>query len=315
MAVITNTTTTTDLNFSLDREMIQNFTGESDRLLEILGLLGAVETMTAGQALQQVTITGSLNNAKTDASELGESASGTVTLGSSSGTAYVEGDEVALSKYTVAKTPVGVVEVEPYRKLTTAQAILKSGYEVAVLRTDRKMLAQVRSQIITNFFTFLATGIGTSTAAADLQSMLANMDASLGDALETNSDESDRIIHFVNRQDAAAYLGGKDVTTQTAFGMTYMQDFLGIQNVFVTNKVTKGTAWCTPAENIHAYGLDFSSLSTAGLAYAQDSNGLIGVAHTPAYDRVSAETHVVNGMLLFPEVKNYMVKGTITPTA
>ena len=314
MAVITNTTTTTDINYSLDREMVQNFTGEADRLLEILGLLGAVETMTAGQALQQVTITGSLNNAKTDASDLSGD-SGAVTLGSSSGTAYVEGDEVALSKYTVAKTPVGVVEVEPYRRLTTAQAILKSGYEVAVLRTDAKMLAQVRAQIISSFFTFLATGTGTSTAGADLQAMLANMDASLGDTLETNADESDRIIHFINRQDAAAYLGAKDITTQTAFGMTYMQDFLGIQNVFVTNKVAKGTAWCTPAENIHAYGLDFSSLATAGLTYTQESNGLIGVAHTPAYDRVSAETHVVNGMLLFPEVKNYMVKGTITPMA
>ena len=314
MAVTTNTTTTTDLNSALDQEMVMNFTGESDRLLEILGLLGSVETMTAGQALQQVTITGTLNNAKTDASTLpGES--GSVTLGSSSGTAYVEGDEVALSKYTVAKTPVGVVEVEPYRKLTTAQAILKSGYEVAVLRTDRKMLAQVRSQIISNFFTFLATGTGTSTAGASLQAMLANMDASLGDTLETNSDESERIIHFINRQDAAEYLGAKEVTTQTAFGMTYMQDFLGIQNVFVTNKVTKGTAWATPVENIHAFGLDFSSLATAGLTYTQEANGLIGVAHTPAYDRVSAETHVINGMLLFPEVKNYMVKGTITPTA
>lgn len=314
MAVITNTTTTTDLNYALDQEMVMNFTGESDRLLEILGLLGSVETMTAGQALQQVTITGTLNNGKTDASTLpGES--GTVTLGSSSGTAYVEGDEVALSKYTVSKTPVGVVEVEPYRKLTTAQAILKSGYEVAVLRTDRKMLAQVRSQIISNFFTFLATGTGTSTAGASLQAMLANMDASLGDTLETNADETDRVIHFINRQDAAEYLGAKEVTTQTAFGMTYMQDFLGIQNVFVTNKVTKGTAWATPVENIHVFGLDFSSLATAGLTYTQEANGLIGVAHTPAYDRVSAETHVINGMLLFPEVKNYMVKGTITPTA
>lgn len=314
MAVITNTTTTTDLNYALDQEMVMNFTGESDRLLEILGLLGSVETMTAGQALQQVTITGSLNNAKTDASDL-SGASGAVTLGSSSGTAYVEGDEVALSKYTVSKTPVGVVEVEPYRKLTTAQAILKSGYEVAVLRTDRKMLAQVRSQIISNFFTFLATGTGTSTAGASLQAMLANMDASLGDTLETNADETDRVIHFINRQDAAEYLGAKEVTTQTAFGMTYMQDFLGIQNVFVTNKVTKGTAWATPVENIHVFGLDFSSLATAGLTYTQEANGLIGVAHTPAYDRVSAETHVINGMLLFPEVKNYMVKGTITPTA
>ena len=313
MATIPNTVTTEALNISLSREMVMNFTGESDRLLEILGLTGGVETMTAGQALQQVTIAGSLNNSKTDPTKTDATGSTAVTLGSSSGTAYVEGDEVALSKYTVATTPVGVVKVEPYRKLTTAAAILKSGYVPAVLRTNRKMISHVRAQNISTFFTFLAGGTGTSTAASTLQAMLANMDASLGDALETNSDETSRIVHFVNRGDVAEYLGTKEVTTQTVFGMTYLQDFLGITDVFVTNKVTKGTAWCTPVENIHVFGLDFSSLATAGLQYEQDADGLIGVAHSPAYDRVSVETNVINGMLLFPEIKNYIVKGTIAP--
>ena len=313
MAAPTNVTTAADINFSLDREMIQNFTGESDRLMEILGIFD-VEPMTAGQTLYQVSITGSLNNAKTDPSDLsGES--GAVTLGSSSGTAYVEGAAVALSKFTVTKTPVDRPDIEPYRRLTTAAAIQKSGYEMAVLRTDRKMVSKVRGQIVSSFFTFLKGGTGTSTAGTTLQESLANVDASLGDALESADDEASRVFHFVNRQDVAGYLGKKEITTQTVFGMTYMQDFLGIPDVFVTNKVDAGTVWATPVENLHIFALDFSELTRGGLVYTQDANGLIGVAHAPAYDHVSVETNVLNGMLVFPEIKNYIVKGTFAPKA
>lgn len=310
MAVLTNTITTTEMNVALDRELIFNFQQEFDRLNEILGNF-EVETIGAGTALYQLKISGSLNDTKTDASDL-SGASGAVTLGASSGTAYVEGDEVALSKYSAEKVTVGSVDVVPYRRLTTAAAILKSGYDVAVLRTDRKMLSNVRNSIVSKFFTFLGNGIGTATGTT-LQAALAAADAKLGDTLETNGDETDRIIHFVNRQDAAEYLGKAAITTQNAFGLTYIENFLGIQNVFLTNKVAKGSFYITPNENIHVFGLDFSSLASAGLSYTTQSDGLVGVAHTPAYDRVSAETHVVNGTLFFPEVKDYIVKGTVAP--
>lgn len=314
MAVPANIIDAADVNFSLDQELIKNFTGDNDRLAEILGTFG-VEAMPAGRTLYQLTVTGSLNNAKTDASELGESASGAVTLGSSSGTAYVEGDEVALSNYTVTKTPIDRPDIVPYRKMTTAAAIQKSGYEVAVMQTDRKMAQQLRAQVISDFFTFIKAGTGTSTAATTLQGCLANVDASLGDALETNGDASDNIVHFVNRQDVAGYLGAHTITTETVFGMRYMQDFLGIQNVFVTNQVAAGTVWATPGDNVHIFALDFSELARGGLTYTQSADGTIGVAHGPAYDHVSVETNVLNGMLLFPEVKNYIVKGTFAPEA
>lgn len=44
----------------------------------------------------------------------------------------------------------------------------------------------------------------------------------------------------------------------------------------------------------------------------QSANGLIGVSHAPAYDHVSTETNVLTGMLLFPEVKDYIIKTTIS---
>ena len=308
MAVLENTSDSKALNLALDQEFTANFKHDYDRLAEILGIFGA-ETMHAGTALKQYKVTGTLNDKKTDATTT-LPGTGTFSLGSSSGTAYVEGDEVALSKFSLTSEIVGEVKGKPYRKMTTAAAIQKSGYEAAVLKTDAKMSSLVRAAIIGEFFKFLEGGT-TEAQAKGLQAALASADAALGNKLEDNGDASSNIVHFVNREDAAAYLGAAPVTTQTVFGLTYLQSFLGVTNVFLTNKVGKGKLYATPAENLHIYGLDFGALSNAGLSYSVSDGGLIGVAHAPAYDRVSVETHVLTGMTIFPEVKDYIVKGTV----
>lgn len=310
MAALTNTSDSTALNAALDQEFIANFQHDSDRLAEILGIFGT-ETLAAGTTLKMLKITGTLNNGKTDGTQVGATGTGAVTLGSSSGTSYVEGDEVALSKFSAEYDAVAEVFGVPYRKMTTANAIQKSGYVNAVLKTDQKMLSQVRGGIVSDFFTFLGNGTGTASAKG-LQAALATADATLGDKLEDNGDEAGRIIHFVNRQDAAAYLGTATITDQNVFGMTYLQNFLGVSDVFLTNKVTAGGLYVTPVENIHFFGLDFGSLDNAGLSYATDASGLVGVAHSPAYNRVSVETNVLVGCKMFPEVKDYIVKGTIS---
>ena len=308
MAVPNNISDSKALNASLDIELVKNFKGDADRLAEILGIFG-VETLSAGTALKMLKVTGELNNAKTDATTT-LPGTGTFSLGSSSGTNYVEGDEVALSKLSASWETVGEIKAVPYRKMTTAAAIQKSGYVPAVLGTDKKLVSLIRADIVKEFFTFLTSGTGTASGKG-LQAAAANVDATLGDAMEKNGDGSGSIVHFISRQDAAAYLGAAPVTTQTVFGMTYLQNFLNMTNVFLTSQVAKGTMYATPAENIHIYGLDFAALAQAGLQYQQDGGGLLGVAHTPAYDHVSAETNVLRGMMLFPESKGYIVKGTI----
>ena len=309
MAAPANITDSTAINAAMDQEFIANFQHDMDRLAEILGIFGT-ETMSAGTVLKMLKVTGELNNAKTDASKENGTAATAVTLGSSSGSSYIEGDEVALSKFNAEWEPVAEVKGVPYRKMTTAAAIQKSGYVNAVLKTDQKMLSLVRGGIVSDFFTFLKKGTGAATGKS-LQAALAMADAALGDSVEANGDEAGRIVHFVNRQDAAEYLGSATITDQNVFGMTYPQNFLGVSDVFLTNKVDKGGLYVTPVENVHIFGLDFGALSQAGLAYATDANGLIGVAHGPAYDRVSVETHVLTGCTMFPEVMDYIVKGTV----
>lgn len=296
MAAIDNTIKKADMATALDVEMIRNFNQEYDRLADILGIVSP-EVVAAGTALYQYTLTGELNNAA------GE--------GSSSGSAYIEGDKVALSKYTLTKEAIGEIPLKPYARLTTAAAILKSGYENAILRTDKKMLQQVRAGIIADFFTFLANGTGEATGT-NLQGALAFAAAKLGDTLETNGDAAEDYVYFVNRQDIAGYLANASITTQTVFGMDYLENFLGVSNIFATSKVAKGTLYCTPASNIHFYGVDFSTLDQAGLDYVTMDGGLIGVSHEPEKDRVSTRTDVLTGALMLAEVKDYIVKATIS---
>ena len=299
MAAPTNLITTSDMNVALDREFILNFEGDYDRLAEILGIF-APERMAAGTALYQLKVTGTLNNDKDS--------------NGSSGSSYVEGDLVNLSKYTATKEPIGAITPKPYRKATSGANILKNGYEVAVMKTDQKMQSHIRADIIKEFFAFMAKGTGEA-AGTGLQEAAAMVDAKLGDTMETNGDEGGKTIHFINRTDAAKYIGAAPITTQTMFGMTYLQNFLGMTDVFLTNKVASGTMYATPAENIHVFTVDFGELARADLTYQQSDSGLIGVAHAPAYDHVSTETNVLTGMLLFPEVKDYIIKGTINPAA
>lgn len=287
MAALTNTTEAANIATAMDIEMITNFNGDLDRLTEVLGLM-APEVNAAGTALFQYTVTGTLNAAT-----------------------VAEGDEVPLSEYNVAKTTLDPLDIKPYRKLTTAQAILKGGYENAIAKTDKKMIGQVRDGILTDFFTFLGNGTSTVTAAG-LQATLAQATAKIQDETEKNSDFTGNIVYFVNPYDIADYLANAQVTTQTVFGMTYIQSFLGVQNVMVTNKVAANTVYATPVENIHIYGIDFSALGAAGMEYTTQDGSLIGVHHDAEYSRTGANTYVLRGVEFIPEYKNYIVKGTIT---
>lgn len=290
MATLENTVTTAEMAKGLDREMIRVFEQENDRLMELLGIF-SVETMAAGTAMYQYKVTGELSDAE-----------------------VAEGDEVPLSKYKMEKIPVGDLSIKPYRKLTTAQAILQAGFAKAVSKTDEKMVKSIRNDRIADFFGLL--GNGTSTATGEtLQAALAQADAVLADKLEANGDSAGRIIHFVNRFDIADHLATAAVTTQSAYGMTYIKNFLGVDDIFVTSKVPKGTLMATPADNIHVYGVDFGSLGNAGLSYEVSAGGLIGVHHQPAYNRTSAETYALTGMSLLPEVTDYIVAATIAPKA
>ena len=108
--------------------------------------------------------------------------------------------------------------------------------------------------------------------------------------------------------------GNRDENTRFAMkeDTAYLENFLGVRNVMLTNKVTAGTVFATPIENIHVYGLDFATLGSAGLVYETNDMGLVGVHHEGDYNYGSAETFLVRGAKFVPEVTDFIVKGSTT---
>ena len=135
------------------------------------------------------------------------------------------------------------------QKETTAEAISGKGYKQAVIDTDNKMLQDIQKTIRKKFFDFLATGTGSATGEG-LQAALAQAWGQLQVLFEDDTIES---VYMLNPLDIADYLATAQVSTQTAFGMTYIENFLGLGTVFLNSSVPKGKIYATAKENIVLY--------------------------------------------------------------
>jgi hypothetical protein len=270
-----------------DIEFVNQFEQGVSALLTVLDI-AEPQVLTAGTQVQMYEVTGNL-------------ASGRV----------AEGDDIPLSMYAQTKGVAYSVDLEEYRKATSAQAILKFGFDAAVTKTDRKMLRDIQGTIRKKFFDFLALGTGTATGATFQQAFAMAWGTLVNTLSEMDTDGTP--IYFANPLDLATYLGAATINNvETAFGFTYIRNFLSLGTCVFDAKVPKGTVYATLEENINCYAVDLTELAKGGLAFeTSDETGLIGVHHTGRYQNGTAETYADTGLLLFPEVANYIVKATI----
>lgn len=222
-----------------------------------------------------------------------------------------EGDIIPLSQYETTKTPVGDITLHKWRKAVSAEAIKKSGYEAAVRDTDTALLRDVQKGIRTNLFDFLNGTIEGSTPATgvDLQSAFANAWGQLQVKFEDDAVEA---VYLANPLDVAAYLGAANITTQTVFGMNYVEDFLGLGTVIMSSKITKGTFIATAKENFILYYLTMNGDLANAFDLTADELGLIGIkSGYQNEERAQIESLVMNGIEILVEYAGGVVKGTI----
>lgn len=223
-----------------------------------------------------------------------------------------EGDLIPLSKYQTEAVSYAEIVLKKWRKATSAEAIVEKGYDQAVQMTTDRMLKDVQKGIRTDFFTFLATGTGTATGAT-FQAALAQAWGQLQVLFEDDSIEA---IYFMNPLDVADYLATAQITTQTAFGMTYVENFLGLGTVIFDSKVPQGTIYATAKDNIVLYYVPVNGADLGNaFSFTADQTGLIGIHEEPDYKHMTAEDTVMSGVVLFAERLDGIVKSTITPGA
>lgn len=219
-----------------------------------------------------------------------------------------EGELIPLSKYVTEAVNYKEITLKKWRKATTAEAIVDRGYDQAVTMTTDRMLKDVQKGIRADFFTFLGTG----TAAASGKGLQAALAQSWGQLQVKFEDDEISAVHFVNPLDIADYLSTATVTTQTAFGMTYLEDFLGMGKVFMNTSVPKGKVFSTAADNIVLYYIPVNGADLGeAFNFTSDETGYIGIHEAPDYTNMTASDTVINGMELFAERLDGIVVATI----
>lgn len=286
MAAETNLIKKEDLVRAREIEFVSLFGESIKKLVEALGVTRKIPKQ-AGYTLKAYKATGTLQP-------------GTV----------AEGDLIPLSKYQTEAVSYAEIVLKKWRKATSAEAIIEKGYDQAVQMTTDRMLKDVQKGIRTDFFTFLATGTGSATGAT-FQAALAQAWGQLQVLFEDDSIEA---IYFMNPLDVADYLATAQITTQTAFGMTYVENFLGLGTVIFDSKVPQGTIYATAKDNIVLYYVPVNGADLGNaFSFTADQTGLIGIHEEADYKHMTAEDTVMSGVVLFAERLDGIVKSTITP--
>lgn len=222
-----------------------------------------------------------------------------------------EGEIIPLSEFEQTKTPIGEITLLKWRKATSAEAILKSGYETAVRETDAKAITEIQKGVRTRFFTFLGSVTGsTAVSGAGLQEVLAKSWGQLQVLFDNDTIEA---VHFVNPLDIADYLATANITLQTAFGMQYIENFLGLGRVILSAQVTQGTVYSTAQDNLILYFMSMGGEVARAFSLTADATGLIGINSGYANnERAQVESLIMSGLDLMVEYAAGVVTGTIT---
>ena len=284
MAADTNLIKKADLARAREIEFTYNFSEGVRKLMEALGVTRKIAKQ-AGTVLKAYKATGTLENG-----------------------AVAEGDTIPLSKYATEPVTFGEITLKKWRKATSAEAIVERGYDQAVEMTTDRMLRDVQKAIRADLFTYLGKGTGKASGA-NFQAVLAQ---AWGQLQVKYEDDAIQAVYFVNPLDIADYLAEASISTQTAFGMTYVEDFLGLGTVIMNASVPKGKVYATAKENIVLYYIPVNGADLGeAFDFTSDETGYIGIHETPDYTNMTASDTVVNGMVFFAERIDGVVVGTI----
>ncbi len=290
MAAIPNTITTQQFSINpREVDFVTSFGREITALTEVMGISRPIRKAN-----------GTMLTAK---KATGELQSGSV----------AEGDLIPLSQFEVEPVDFQPIELLKYRKAVTIEAIEKYGLETAVGMTDEEFKVQLQDDVLAQFYNFLLTGQLTSEETT-FQMAVAMAIGRVKDAFKKMHRSATGVAVFANTLDVYEYLGGAQITVQTAFGMDYVENFLGADILFFSSEVPQGRVIATPVNNLNVYYVDpaDSEFAQAGLAYTTDTDvPYIGFHTEGVYQRAQSESYAIMGLTIFAEYLNAVAVITI----
>lgn len=216
-----------------------------------------------------------------------------------------EGEDIPYSLASVEEVPYDEMSLEKYAKATSIEAIKDHGYDIAVAMTDAALLNQLQSNVTGRFYDYLATGTLVGEYSTFQMALAMARGLVLNQFKKMHLDVTE-VVGFANILDFYSYLGAADVTVQTQFGLTYIQNFMGYRTIFLCadSEIAQGKVIAVPVENICLYYVDpsESDFSRAGLEYTTaGQTPLIGFHTQGNYNTAVSECFALMGLTLFAE--------------
>lgn len=221
------------------------------------------------------------------------------------GTDVAEGDEIPLTKMKVSPVAYGDIEFAKYGRSVSIESVAKYGADIAVAKTDDEFLNSIQNKILDDFYKFLKTGTLTATETT-WQRALAMAKGKVLDKFASIDRNVSDVVGFANILDLYDYLGDKDITVQTMFGLNYVENFLGYRTLILLPEkyIARKQVIAVPVENIDLYYIDpaDSDFTKLGLEYrVQGETNLIGVHVDGRYNRAAGDLYAIYGMKLWAE--------------
>lgn len=219
--------------------------------------------------------------------------------------AVAPGAVIPYSKSTIVESALADLTIEKYAKAVTIEEVAQYGAEIAVQKSDEAFLNELQNTVLTRFYTFLNTGTLTDSATS-FQKGLAIARGMVLDKFQKMRKTVTEVVGFANVLDFYKYLGDADITIQTMFGLTYVQNFMGYRVIFLLSDpdIPEGKIIAVPRENIDLYYIDpaDSEFAQLGLNYAvAGETNLIGFHVEGNYNTALGASFAVLGMALWAE--------------
>lgn len=233
-------------------------------------------------------------------------------------TTTVEGAVIPFTEFEVEEVEHEDLTVGKYAKSVSIEAVAKYGADVAVAKTDDQFLVELQNKVLNNFYTFLKTGTLKGTQKT-WQRALAIAKGAVVARFAKMSKTVTEVVGFANIMDAYSYVGDAEISVQTAFGIQYVENFLGYKTLFLLPEtlIPEKTVIACPVENIDLYYVDpsDSDIKKLGLQYTTvGETNLIGFHVEPAYDRASGDAYAIMGMKLWAEFLDGIAVVTVGST-
>lgn len=261
-------------------DFVSRFGMSWQALQEILGVVDPI-AKTSGTILKSYTASINLESGDVDAGEV-----------------------IPYSKVTVTGISNDDVTIKKWAKGATIEEISTYGAVNAVQRADDALMNELQNSIISDFVDFIEDDTSALTATvASFQKAVAKAIGLVRHKFASMRKPVSKFVVFVNDLDAYDYLGDASISVQTAFGLSYLENFMGA-TLILSPDITSGTVVATASENIVLYYVNpqDSDFVRAGLEYRTDGiTNLVGIHVQGNYGTAVGETFAIMGIKLWAE--------------